>query len=185
METWRDILGYEGLYQISDEGNVKSLDRNVEALSRWGKKRTMFFKGKELEKCLGTNNYYHVVLSKDGKTNTFDIHPLVWKTFNGDIPEGYVINHKDENKTNNKLSNLELLTIEGNTNYGTAISRMSKSKAREVYQYTLEGELVATYQSTKEAAQANNYDQSSISACARGKKSCITYKGYKWSYNPL
>lgn len=185
MEIWKDIIGYEGLYQISDEGNVKSLDRTVVASSKYGKERIMHFKGKEMEKCVGTNGYSHVVLSKEGKTKTFDIHPLVWKTFNGDVPEGYVINHKDETKTNNKLTNLELLTIEGNTNYGTGTSRMRQSKSKQVYQYSLDGALVAIYQSTKEAAQTNNYDQATISACARGKKHCNTYKGYKWSYKPL
>lgn len=185
METWKDIEGYEGLYQISDKGNVKSLDRLVEAKSRWGGKRTMYFKGQNIAQCIGTNGYYHVILSKNGKLKTYDVHPLVWKTFNGEIPEGYVVNHKDECKTNNNLINLELLTIEQNTNYGTAIPRMKTSKSKIIYQYTLDDKLVGIYNSTKEAADSNNFDQASISACARGKEHCHTYKGYKWSYIPL
>lgn len=88
----------------------------------------MHFKGEILKQCKGKNGYTHVLLSKNGERKTLDVHPLIWKTFNGEIPNDMQVNHIDEDKTNNKLDNLELLSPKDNTNYGTGIDRMKQTK---------------------------------------------------------
>ena len=185
MEEWKDIRNYEGLYQGSSEGRIKSVDRIVRAKSRWGGYRDMLFKGKPLKQFLGDNGYLKVGLSKNGESTSKDVHKLIYEAFYGVVPDGMQVNHIDENKLNNCINNLNLLTPQDNTNYGTAIERMRKTKSKPVFQYTLDYKLVAVYSSTKEAAKVLGFDQASISACARGKKHCKTYKGYIWSYVPL
>lgn len=128
MEEWKDILGYEGLYQVSNEGRVRSLDRIVVANSRWGVLREMLFKGKIIKQFVGNNGYMKVSLSKNSKTNSKDVHRLVYEAFYGTIDSNLQVNHKDECKVNNKLENLELLTPKDNTNYGTHNERMKESK---------------------------------------------------------
>lgn len=179
------IKKFEGLYEAMPDGSIKSVDRIIETKSRWGCVRKMLIKGKLIKQYVGKNGYMHITLSKNGEVYTFDSHRLIYEAFYGEIPEGYQVNHKNEIKTDNRIDNLELLTPKENTNYGTGIERMKKSKSKIVYQYTINNELVAVYESTKQAAIKNGYDQATISACARGKKHCNTYKGYKWSYVPL
>ncbi len=128
MEIWKDILGYEGLYQVSNYGNVRSVDRYVEANSRWGVLRKMLFKGKEIKQFLGNSGYLKASLSKNGKVSSKDTHRMVYEAFNGIIPENMQVNHKDENKKNNNISNLEILTPKENTNYGTHNERMKQTK---------------------------------------------------------
>lgn len=130
MEYWRDIKGYEGLYEISNEGKVRSTDRIIVGKSRWGGLRKMRFNGKEITQFKGNNGYMKVTLSKDGKLKSKDVHRLVYEAFNGEIPENLQVNHIDENKTNNSIENLNLLSPKENTNYGTGIERMKKSKQK-------------------------------------------------------
>lgn len=113
IERWMAIKGYEGLYEISNLGNVRSL---------W------FGKRKILKQKKGKNGYYSVTLCKNGiKKKEFLVHRLVVISFLGPIPEGYVVNHLNENKLDNRLSNLEICTQKENTNYGTGIQRRSKA----------------------------------------------------------
>ena len=132
MEEWKDIKGYERLYQVSNEGNVKSVDRIVAANSRWGSAREMLFKSKMIKQFLGMNGYMKVSLSKNGVIKSKDVHRMVYEAFCGTIDNDLQVNHKDECKTNNKLENLELLTPKENTNYGTHNERMKESKRKRL-----------------------------------------------------
>ncbi|MBP5421148.1 MAG: HNH endonuclease [Paludibacteraceae bacterium] len=185
MEEWKDIKGYEGLYQVSDLGNVRSVDRTVECGSRWGGTRFLRFKGQFLKQFVGANGYWKVTLSKNSVQTTKDVHRIEWIAFNGEILGDLQVNHIDEDRLNNRLSNLNLLSPEENSNWGRHNNKISKSKSKTVYQYDLDGNLINKYPSTISAAIENGFDQATISAVARGKKSCKTYKGYKWSYEPL
>lgn len=131
-EKWADIIGFENLYEISNLGNVRSKDRIVEANSRWGVIRKMLFKGKPIKQFVGNNGYSKVSLCKDAKPISKDVHRLVYIAFNGEIPEGMFVNHIDENKKNNRLDNLNLLTPKENTNYGTGINRMKETKRKRL-----------------------------------------------------
>lgn len=100
-EEWQDIEGFIGLYQVSNLGRVRSLDRNDSA----GRPR----KGRVLRP--GTNfGYPFVNLSKNSENHVVRVHSLVAEAFLGPRPDGYQVNHKDCNKTNNRADNLEYVT---------------------------------------------------------------------------
>lgn len=107
-EIWKDIPGYEELYQISNLGRVKSLEREI--LRRY----KVLAKEKILKSNISKDGYYKVSLCKDSKGKNYKVHQLVAMAFLNHIPCGREIevNHKDEDKTNNRLENLELLTYE-------------------------------------------------------------------------
>lgn len=119
MEIWKPIKDYEGLYQVSNLGRVKSLER-IDSLGH--KRKEKIFKPRK-----DKYGYLRVSLWKDGKGKMVSIHRLVAIHFipNPDnLPE---VNHKDENKENNTLSNLEWCDRKYNNNYGTRIQRFSES----------------------------------------------------------
>lgn len=106
IEIWKDITGYEGLYQVSNLGRVKS---------------TQYFHGtnERILKPISTHNgYFRVHLRKDGKLKTFKIHRLVAEAFIPNPDNLPQINHKDEDKTNNRVDNLEWCSARYNCNYG-------------------------------------------------------------------
>lgn len=111
-EQWKDIPGYEGLYQVSSHGSVKRL----QAIVSNGNK-TMNWPGRILKPDMDSDGYNHVVLCKNNKTKRFFVHRLVADLFIPN-PNNYpVINHKDENKLNNHVENLEWCTVSYNTQY--------------------------------------------------------------------
>lgn len=113
-EIWKDIPGYEGLYQVSDYGRVRSLNY----LGHEGKVKVL--------RIVIANGYYYLTLYKDGKKKGFRVHRLVVTAFIGPIPRGMVVNHINENKLDNRLSNLEICTQKYNNNWGTRNERLSK-----------------------------------------------------------
>jgi hypothetical protein len=178
MEEWKDIKDYEGLYQVSSEGRVKSL------------KRYHVKNDRILKTTTDKDGYSIVNFRKNGVMYTNKVHRLVAEAFIPNPENKPIINHKDEKKTNNVVENLEWCDYEFNNNYGTRNNNFKK----EVYQYSLDGELLGKYISSIEASKAVNGNPSNIANCCRGfifdKKrgkphKCITYKGYKWSYKPL
>ena len=160
MEQWKSIAGYEGLYEVSDLGRVKSLNYNHTG------------KDKILKPVKGHRGYLQVSLWKDGKTRNLRVHRLVAEAFIQNPNNLATINHKDEVKNNNAASNLEWMSREDNTIY---------SNARQVQMFDKKtGELLATFPSTGEAARVTGINQSCISKCCRGK--IKSAGGYKWRY---
>lgn len=122
-EVWKQIKEFEGLYEVSNLGNVRSVDRFVNH-SKGGKSLK---KGKILKPSIG-NGYLAVILSKNNILVRKNIHRLVAEAF---IPNPYnlkQINHKDENKLNNIFTNLEWCDCKYNINYGSALNRMIQTK---------------------------------------------------------
>ena len=179
MEIWRDIQGYEGLYQVSNYGRVKSLERNF----------TNGINGctiKHIDEHIlipqNEKGYLRVNLYKNGKQKFCSIHRLVAEAFIPN-PNNYPqVNHKDEDKANNKITNLEWCTAQYNNTYGTCKKRMAETQSKTVYQYTLDGELAREWSSTAECGR-NGFNRNHISSCCNGRLK--THKGYKWSYEPL
>src|SRR4051812_18523749 len=101
-EIWKDIPNYKGIYQASNFGKIRSLDRKV----LYSSGRTVNHKGMILTPYLTRNGYLQIELNNRRKRR-YLVHRLVWAAFNGDIPSKLEVNHKDTNKENNKLSNLE------------------------------------------------------------------------------
>lgn len=177
-EVWKDVVGFEGMYEVSSLGNVRSKERDV--LYPYGGYHRR--KSKVISKTVAHKNYYKVTLHKDGTPTTCLVHQLVAKAFI-ENPQGYVvINHKDECGFNNRVDNLEWCTQKHNINYGTRTKRMKETKGTTTYQYDADWNCVATYPSTAEAARQNNFGQGNISiACRNGH----LYKGFYWSYEQL
>lgn len=180
MENWKPIKGYEGLYEVSDEGRIRSLDRIV----KHSEGHTRIQKGKLI--ALKTNNkgYLIVILSKDGVTSTKLVHRIVYESFHGEIPPDMIVNHIDENPQNPKLTNLNLLTQKQNCNWGFHNEKLSLSQSKKaVYGYDKDGKLVISFKSTLEADK-HGYNHRHISECANGKEHCKSHKGIRWSYEP-
>ena len=129
IEEWRPIVGYEGLYEVSSYGRVRSLDMYVKA--RYGNYR--LHKGKVLSPGKDTNGYLKVNLCCNGKHKVISVHRLVAQTFilNPDnLPE---VNHKDEDKSNNRVDNLEFCDRKYNVNYGSRKDKVKDTKIKNGY----------------------------------------------------
>lgn len=182
MEEWRDIQGYEGLYQVSNYGRVKSLERIKNGANQFGR-CIMHVKDKILKPFPNTQGRLQVDLKINGVRNTCLVHILVAQAFILN-PNGYTnVHHIDEDKTNNNVENLMWMD-ESEHKAIHAAKRFSK----EVYQYTLDGILVAIWKSTSECHR-NGFNKTSVSYCCRnkywGSEGKNIFKGYKWSYEPL
>ena len=120
MEVWKTIEGYEGLYEVSNLGRVRSLDRVVTQRNRWGNITPHLYRGKILSARKNCKNDYvevHLFKSEQGE-RWYRVHRLVAETFIPN-PNGYIeVNHIDENKSNNIVENLEWCDRRYNTNYG-------------------------------------------------------------------
>ena len=163
-EEWRDIKGYEGLYQISNLGRVKSLARATN--NQYGKV------DKILSTTPDTGGYLHLNLCKNGKSKPFKVHRLVALHFI-DNPNNYKeVNHKDENKQNNKVDNLEWCTSKYNCNYGTRTKRQSEKIKGSKHPNSRKVQCITTgkkFNFIKEAAEYYSINKDSISNCCRGK----------------
>ena len=185
MEEWRDIQGYDGYYQVSNLGRVRSLDRYLPFNGTISLK-----KGRILKQGNDGNGYKQVNLSKDGKTKMCRVHRLVAEAFIPNHEKLPCVNHIDEDKTNNNVDNLEFCTQKYNVNFGTGIQRMSKllkgkfinrhDQSIPIVQYTLDGTFVAEYPSITEAQRQTGIAHQSISACCLGKRKNVC--GYVWRY---
>ena len=174
-EEWRDVVGYEGLYQVSDQGRVKSLERK---LSHWrGGER---IQKERILKPAVYGGYLSVGLCAGGKRKMLRVHRLVCQAFHKNPENKPCVNHIDENKTNNAASNLEWCTYEENNNHGTHNERMAKTQSKPVGQYTLDGELIKVWPSPREAGRRAGFDNSTIYNVANGKRK--THKGFVWRY---
>lgn len=128
-EQWLPISGYEGYYEISNTGKVRSLTRTI--IRKNGHPQTI--KGKEKILSLDpTTGYYKVILCKEGKGQTCYVHRLVAMNFIPNPNNLPCVNHKDENKTNNNIDNLEWCTPKENINWGTAQERHSQTRSTPI-----------------------------------------------------
>ena len=179
-EIWKDIPNYEG-YQVSNLGRVKSLKR-----FRKGRNGSLVtVKEKILKPWINSTGYYLIELSKQSIKKKHLVHRLVWSAFNGQIPEDLQVNHINEVKTDNRLSNLNLMTAKENSNWGSRNERMTKKlingkKSKPVLQFTLDGIFVKEYPSAHQVERELGFNQGNIVNCCNGKRK--TAHGFKWKY---
>ncbi len=185
IEVWKPIEGYEGIYEVSSFGRVRSLDRIVD-FGNENYSRQMLCKGKIMKGSISHNGYIYVSLCLPNKKVRTYIHRLVAKAFISN-PKGYnVVNHKDENKKNNNVSNLEWCTTKYNLNYGTGIERArlkllnNEKYSKKIAQYTLDGKLVDVYPSLHEIQRSLGYIRCNVRQCCEGNRK-QSY-GFKWKY---
>lgn len=186
-EIWRDIVGYEGLYQVSNMGRVRSLDRIGKG--RWG---YMPKKGVMLSQTTDTSGYKIVNLWKDNIIKSPKVHRLVAQAFIPNPSNLPQVNHKDEVKTNNCVDNLEWCSVKYNNNYGTRIERVSNSMkgkhinrkdwSKPILQFTKQGEFVAEYPSIREAVRQTGIIRQNISSCCNNKRNYKSAGGYVWKF---
>jgi hypothetical protein len=159
-ELWKDINGFNGRYQVSNAGRIRNA-------------HTDFIRKPVEDK----DGYYQIRLYDSGCQGTYKIHRLVAEAFIDNPCNLPLINHKDEDKKNNTVDNLEWCTKEYNNNYGSRAQKI----LRKINQIDLHSnKIIKTYVSIASAAKEYNINPSSICGCLRGRsKSCL---GYVWRY---
>ena len=169
---WKSVKDYEGLYEVSNYGEVKSLER----LDSRGRK----VKEKLLSPGKTENGYLYVNLYKNGIKKPVRINRLVYSTFVGDIPDRLEVNHLDENKENNRVDNLNLMTSKENKNWATANARRAAALSKAVEAVDMvSGRVVYIFPSTREA-QRQGFNSGHVSACCNGKLK--SHGGFIWRY---
>ena len=186
MEIWKAVEGYEGLYEVSNLGRVRGLDRFVRHSGEYQRKA----KGIVLKEATNSTGHYSTVkLNKNGVSKQHKVHRLVALAFI-ENPNGYKeINHKDENKQNNCVENLEWCTRKYNENYGTKRERWSRNIDREsqarkvskaVYQVSPDGNIVKRWDSIVQIHKELGYSSGNISMCCNGKIKRVY--GFLWRF---
>ena len=171
-EEWRDVAGYEGLYQVSSMGRVKSLERK-NCLGRTVKERI-------LKSRTNRYGYMEVNLCADGKRKMLKVHRLVCQAFHDNPDNKPEVNHVNEDKTDNRACNLEWSTRRENNNHGSRNERVAKALGKPIAQYTLDGKLVKVWPSTMEVQRQTGFSQGHICKAANGKFKQVY--GFIWKY---
>lgn len=161
IEEFRDVPGYEGLYEVSNLGRVKNIKT-----------------GRILKPHKHRGGYLLINLCKSGTMRTDLIHRLVANSFLPNPQNLPCVNHKDEDKTNNAISNLEWCTYEYNNNYGTRNERMAEKKSKPVLQFDLLGNFIREWTSIRQAIRDTGVNNIAFVLSGRLK----TAGGYLWKY---
>lgn len=164
-EQWKPVAGFETLYQVSNLGRVKSLDRFVTQEGNKGTRFTRKYAGKILVKTKDKHGYESVCIAYDnGKKITRNVHRLVAEAFIPN-PKNYPqINHKDENPSNNAVSNLEWCDSKYNINYGSRNFITSLKRSKGVKQISKNGEIINRFINAKTAAKRTGIAYRNIAA---------------------
>lgn len=189
LYEWRPVVGYEGLYEVNNLGEV----RNVVSGRFMKQQKTQY-------------GYLRVGLFSNGKQKLYSVHRLVAEAFVLNPENKETVNHINEDKSDNRACNLEWMTVKENCNYGSHNQRISETRkgmkftkehcaniskakkgihfnkglAKAIEQFTLDGELVATYPSISEAHRVTGYSKTHINACCSGREKSL--RGYIWRY---
>lgn len=175
-EVWKPIPGFESLYEASSEGRIRSISKVIKTYNggEWVRKS-------RIKKATVTKDgYLQTKLCKNGKPYSFKIHRLIamtWLENPDNLPE---VNHKNEIKTDNRVSNLEWCSRRYNINYGTARKRAGISNGIAVAQYTLEGDKIQEFYSGYEAQRQLGILEQNINLCCQGKRQHAG--GFRWKY---
>ena len=164
-EIWCPIKGFEGLYEVSDQGRVRSL--------KFGKERI-------LKPIRMSKGYLFVNLCKNGEMKKCLVHRLVAQTFIPNPDNLPQVNHKDEDKENNSVQNLEWCDQKYNINYGIRNQMVSMKLSKPVLQFTKDGEFVREWKSATDVQRTLGYFQNHISNCCNGK--CKSSNGFIWKF---
>lgn len=167
MEEWKDIQGYEGLYQISNLGKVRSLKFHRQNIIR------------ELQPFRNLKGYLRVELHKNNKNKIHMVHILVAQHFIPNPENKKQVNHINAIKTDNKVENLEWCTPSENIKHSWE-NGLQKGSAKKVEQYDTKGNFIREWENQTKAAKKLNINQGNISSCCLEKRT--EAGGYVWRY---
>lgn len=168
-EIWKDVIGYEGLYQVSNLGRIKSLVF---------KNRMTTIKREKILSIQKTGNYDHIILYKNGKQINHLIHRLVAEAFIENKNNYKEVNHKDENTRNNNVDNLEWCNHKQNINYGTRTQKAKEKLQVKINQYDLKGNFIKQWNCMNEAIRY--YKNGHIFDVCKGQRK--TASNFIWQY---
>ena len=171
-EVWKPIEGFEGKYEVSNLGNIKSLPRD-------------YFYGKVKEETYlrlykEYDGYLRVTLFKNGIRHRYHVHRLVAKTFVENPLNKPFVNHLNEIKDDNRAENLEWCTSKENSNWGACRNKISEKVSKPIKQYDALGKFIRDWKSITQASNSLGISISSLSECLHGRTN--TSKGYKWRF---
>jgi hypothetical protein len=181
MEIWKDLIGFEKLYKISSIGRVKSLGNGKST-------NPMYKESKIIKTGISTRGYEKIKLFKDGKRYYFNVHRLVADTFLFEKEGKKEVNHKDGNKLNNSVDNLEWVSASENQKHAYRIGLQIAKKGSENYQskpikqLTLDGELIRIFGSINEVTRELGFNTFGIIKCCKKEKKYKTAYKFKWEY---
>lgn len=177
-ENWKKIEGFNDIYEVSDWGNVRTIEHL--ANSKSGNKVHLYPSKMKAQRKV-PSGYLTVGLMDGNKAKPVRVHVLVATAFvkNDDPINKTQVNHKDENKENNCAWNLEWCTPRYNCNYGDRNNKLSEKNSKPIEAYDKDENLIYKFKSMKEAEKLG-FSNSHISSCCRGNRK--THKGLKWKY---
>jgi hypothetical protein len=181
MEIWQNIKGFENLYKISTYGRIKSLGNGKSTNSQTKNERI-------LKTNFSKTGYEKAKLFKDGKRHYFSVHRLVALTFLSNDFNKKEVNHKDGNKSNNNISNLEWVTSSENQLHafknGLQKSKMGKDhvQSKSILQYDLNGNLIRKFESINQVKRELGFNSFGIIKCCKKEKKYNTAYKFKWEY---
>lgn len=184
VEIWKSVKNYEGYYEVSNLGNVRSIERVVILKDKCGNDRPCIYKSKELKQSIETKERYnwkprkYVRLSKGGNIKRFYVHRLVAETFIENKECKAEVNHKDGNPFNNNVKNLEWNTKKENIDHAFK-NNLIKTQKRVAQLDKTTNEIIKIYASESEACRQMKVTQGKILRSMHRNGTC---NGYRWKY---
>ena len=185
-EQWKAITGYEGLYEVSSYGRVKSISRYESHYEKHHGIRRLVKrhqKGRILKTSMRKTGYVQIILSKQSKIRTFTVHRLTAQEFCPGFKSSLHVNHKDGIKDNNHYKNLEWVTRTENMIHARDIGLLDMNitvKSHSIVKLTIQGNFIKEFSSIREVERQKEGCHSYISKACKGARA--TYKGFKWMY---
>ena len=163
MIEWKPIPNYENLYEVSNTGEIRSIKPR--------------YKNKQILKAgVGSRGYLVVTLCNKNTQKSYNVHRLVAQAFIPNPNNLPCVNHKDENRTNNNVDNLEWCTYKYNNTYGNRLDKYISKRGKSVMCV----ETNKVYRSTQEASKLTGINQGGISSCCNGKRNVAG--GFHWVF---
>lgn len=178
VKTWKNgiLHDFTGYYEVNNLGKIRTVEHYVK--HNYGGQKLV--KSHIVKQQLSKSGYKRVMFYKLNTVLNCSVQRIVYESFNGQIPTGMQVNHINEDKTDNRLENLNLMTPEQNSNWGTRNQRLAKSLSVPINQYDLDGNYICTWSSAREIEESCGFSHQNVQKCATGKTK--TAYNYVWRY---